>query len=195
MDSDVVILVFDGFADWEPAYALTGLRRWGHLSIKTTSYQLHPVMSMGGIRIIPDCRLSDIDPSKVRLFILPGGDSWQESPPSSELISIVHELELHKVPIAGICGATIAMARIGLFYNRRHTSNGHKYLLKYVPDYQTADKYVDSLAVRDQNVISASGLGAVEFAKEIFAELGIFGEDDLRIFEEMYRHGRVLADQ
>lgn len=31
----IAVLVFDGFADWEPAFALTGLRRWGKREVIT----------------------------------------------------------------------------------------------------------------------------------------------------------------
>src|SRR6185312_89886 len=38
MSRRVAILVFDGFADWEPAYALTGLRRWGGRSVTSVGF-------------------------------------------------------------------------------------------------------------------------------------------------------------
>jgi hypothetical protein len=45
-------------------------------------------------------------------------------------------------------------------------------------------------AVTDRGVISASGIGAVEFAREIFAALHVLSADDLRLFVQMYRNGR-----
>jgi len=151
------------------------------------------VTSMGGLRVLPDLALADLVPEQTRLFIIPGGDMWLEAEPPQQFLNVLRALETDSVPIAAICAATTVLARAGLFRGRRHTSNGRAFLNQHAPGYETAALYVDALAVRDRGVISANGLGAVEFAKEIFAELGVFGEADLRQFEEMYRHGRDPA--
>ena len=52
------------------------------------------------------------------------------------------------------------------------------------PGYAGAEGYVESLAVRDRGLITASGLGALEFAREIFEELGVFTPEER---EEWYR--------
>ena len=186
----VAVLIFDGFADWEPAFALTGLRRWGKVPVVAVGYHAGPVTSMGGLRVLPDLALPDLVPDQTRLLLLPGGDAWLEADPPEQLRSHLLAFETHGVPIAGICGATVALAKAGLFRNRRHTSNGRSFLAQYAPGYRSPQSYVDAFAVRDHGIISASGLGAVEFAREIFAELGVFGEGDLQLFEDMYRHGR-----
>jgi putative intracellular protease/amidase len=186
----IALLVFDGFADWEPAFALTGLRRWGRREVVTVGYNETPVTSMGGLRLMPDRALRDLSVDDTQLLILPGGDQWLEDYPRQEIDRLLRSFESHGVTIAGICAGTTALARAGLFHGRRHTSNGKAFLLKHVPGYETQDLYVETLAARDHGVISASGLGAVEFAREIFAELGVLGEDDLRLYEQMYRYGR-----
>lgn len=48
---DIHVLVFDGFADWEPAYALAELRRTGERDVVVLGFDGSPVMSMGGLRI------------------------------------------------------------------------------------------------------------------------------------------------
>ncbi len=186
----IAVLIFDGFADWEPAFALTGLRRWGKREVVTVGYNKHVVKSMGGLRVMPDRLLRDLTADDTLLLILPGGDQWLESYPSREVEEVLTTFEARGITIAGICAATTALARAGLFQERRHTSNGKEFLLKHAPGYQTSDLYVDTLAIRDRGVISANGLGAIEFAREIFAELGVFNEADLKIYEEMYRYGR-----
>lgn len=191
----VAVLVFDGFADWEPAFALTGLRRWGKQTVVTFGYDRAPITSMGGLRVAPDRALGELAPATTRLLLLPGGDVWQERYPAEQLHPLLATLAADGVPIAAICGATIALARAGLLRGRRHTSNGPAFLREHAPGYETPALYVDALAVRDRGVISANGLGAVEFAREIFAELGVFGEADLRRYEDMYRHGRAASGQ
>lgn len=188
-DTHVAILVFDGFADWEPAFALAGVRRWSKVPVMAYGYSTHAVTSMGGLRVLPDHSIADIAVSQTRLFILPGGDAWLTEYPQPLVHSLLGALFAGAVPVAGICSATVALARAGLFANRAHTSNGFQFISEHAPGYHDPSLYQGALAVRDRGVISASGLGAVEFAREIFAELGIFGEEDLRLYERMYRNG------
>ena len=185
----VAMLVFDGFADWEPSYALTGLRRWGGRTVVTAGYDLRPVTSMGGLRVVPDHAVADLSPRDTELLILPGGDVWEAGYPADVLHPVIDRMRAAGVPVAAICGATIAAARAGLFRGRRHTSNGRAFLRQHAPAAANDDDYIDVLAVRDNGVISASGLGAVEFAAEIFAELGVFSAEEIRQFTEMYRRG------
>jgi len=180
------VLVFEGFADWEPSYALTGLRRWGKRSVTTYGYSLSPITSMGGLRVTPDRVLEDLDGPD--LLLIPGGDAWAEGYPADRLHPILHDLAVNSIPIAGICGATIALARAGLFRDRRHTSNGREFLATHAPGYETPSMYVDTArAVADRGIISASGLGAVEFAAEIFTTLRALPDEAIAQFRAMYR--------
>ena len=43
----VYVLVFDGFADWEPAHALPVLRREGCYKVECVGFTVMPVASMG----------------------------------------------------------------------------------------------------------------------------------------------------
>jgi putative intracellular protease/amidase len=179
------VLVFEGFADWEPAYALTGLRQWGRHSVTTYGYDLSPVRSMGGLTVVPDRALEDLD--GVEMLLLPGGNMWEQGYPADRLEPVLHRLVAESIPVAGICAATVALARAGLFRDRRHTSNGRDFLRHYAPGYETPDGYVDQLAVADRGIISASGLGAVEFAVEIFTTLRAFSDETIAQFRTMYR--------
>jgi hypothetical protein len=46
--SAIHVLIFDGFADWEPAHALAELRRSGKRDVVTVGFDSKPVLSMGG---------------------------------------------------------------------------------------------------------------------------------------------------
>jgi putative intracellular protease/amidase len=187
----VHVLVFDGFADWEPAFALAELRRSGGLEVVTVGFERAPIRSMGGLRVVPDMALADVDPASVRLLLLPGGDSWEGAYPHTELETLLHALRRSQVPVAGICGATLALARAGLLDDRNHTSNELAYLERMVPQYAGAARYVDALAVRDDGLITASGLGAMEFAREIFEELEVFSAADRPIWYHLFKHGAL----
>jgi transcriptional regulator GlxA family with amidase domain len=82
------------------------------------------------------------------------------------------------------------LARAGLLDDHTHTSNEQEYLEKSAPEYRGAPRYVDALAVRDRGLITASGLGPVDFAREIFEELQVFTEADRPVWYHLFKHGR-----
>ena len=174
----VHVLVFEGYAEWEPALALAELRRWGGVEVVSVGFDDWPVTSMGGLRVLPDRALwellADVAPGDVRLFLLPGGTLWEEERyPRAELEAVLHRLAAAGVPIAAICGATTALARAGLLADRAHTSNLREYLPWHVPEYGGAARYVEAPAVRDGGVITAGGYALVEFARAILEELDV----------------------
>ena len=154
------------------------LRRSGGFEVMTVGFAKSPVRSMGGLRVAPDRSLAELAPAVVRLLLLPGGDLWEGDYPRPAIERLLTALHDAGVPIAAICGATIAAARAGLLNDRAHTSNEREYLERFAPEYTGVEQYVEALAVRDRGVITASGLGAIEFAREIFEELGVFSETD-----------------
>jgi putative intracellular protease/amidase len=187
----VHVLVFDGFADWEPAHALAELRRSGKRSVVAVGFDAKPVTSMGGLRVAPDKKLRDVRASDVEILIIPGGDLWEGSYPEADLNSVLTDLVAAKVPIAAICGATLAIARAGLLNDRRHTSNMPGYIAERVPPYYGAAFYEPVPAVNDKGIITASGLAPIEFAREIFKQLRVFSPADEDLWFDMFKHGRL----
>ena len=186
-DKAVFLLVFEGFADWEPSHAVAELRRSGHYRVESVGLTPGPIRSMGGISVLPSKGLSEVDVADVAVFIIPGGDRWENMPVEAELVALLERLDAQGVPIAAICGATVAIARIGLLRGRRHTSNGLDYLRAQVANYGEAHHYVEAPAVRDRKLITASGLGDVEFAREIFEELEVLTAADRELWAQMFR--------
>jgi putative intracellular protease/amidase len=187
----VYLLVVEGFADWEPAHAVAELRRQGHYRVETVGLTRNPVESMGGIRVMPSKSVDEIDLADVAVLILPGGDRWENAPIEQEIEQLVKRLDAQEVPIAAICGATVAVAKIGILRGRRHTSNGLDYLQAHAPGYTEAHNYVDEPAVRDRGLITASGLGDVEFARELFEELDVLSADDRVLWARIFRSARL----
>ena len=187
----VYLLVVEGFADWEPAHAVAELRRHGHYRVESVGLTSAAVRSMGGITVLPSKTVSEVDPSDVAVFILPGGDRWENAPVESELERLLRQLDACNVPIAAICGATVAIARIGLLRGRRHTSNGLDYLRSHVSGYSDADKYVNAPAVRDRKLITASGLGDVEFARELLEELEVLSRQERSLWAQIFRSAKL----
>ena len=186
------VVVFDGFADWEPAHALAELRRWGKRAVRVVGFASSPVISMGGLTVYPDVVLEDVEVDDVELLILPGGDMWERSTyPRTALESLITRLVATETPVAAICGATLALGRARVLDERQHTSNMRDYLSVHVPEYSGGSHYVEAPAVRDRHVITASGLAPVDFAREIFAELQIFSASDAALWYAMFKEGRL----
>ena len=190
-DRAVHVIVFEGFADWEPAHALAELRRYGKRQVLSVGFTVAPVVSMGGLRITPDTTLDAVAPPEVELLILPGGDMWQGDEYDAAAISaLVRELLDADTPVAAICAATVPLARAGILDDRRHTSNAPEYLTKFAPAYRGLDHYVTELAVRDRHLVTASGLGSVDFAREIFAELDVFPPEQREMWFDLFKHAK-----
>ena len=187
----VYVLLVPGFADWEPAHALAELRRHGGYRVEVVGLTMAPVESMGGLTVQPKRALADVDLTDVAVFILPGGDRWESAAMEPELAAFLHRLEAAQIPLAAICGATVAITRAGLLRGRRHTSNGRDYLEHHVPGYEGAADYVDAPAVRDRGLITASGLADVEFAAELMQELDVLSDKERRLWVELFRGGRL----
>lgn len=188
----IYVLVFDGFADWEPAHALAELRRWGKRTIRTVGFTSAPVVSMGGMRVLPDVELTAVEADGVELLIVPGGDLWQSGDyPRVALEALITSLLAVDRPIAAICAGTLVLARAHVLDDRRHTSNMGSYLPKYAPEYAGAENYVAAPAVTDRHVITASGLASVDFARAIFAELGILSAENQALWFDMFKHGKL----
>ena len=187
----VYLLIVDGFADWEAAHAIAELRRHGRYRVETVGLSPSPVQSMGGMAVLPTKTLSEVDASDVAVFILPGGDRWEREPIEPALETFLAKLDARGVPIAAICAATTVIARVGLLRGRRHTSNGLEYLRAKVPGYADDAAYVDAPAVRDRKLITASGLGDVEFARELFEELDVLTPPQRAFWARMFRSATI----
>ena len=188
----VHILVFDGMADWEPGHALAELRRWGKRDVVAVGFDRTPIRTMGGLAIVPDTTLGEVSAGSVELLILPGGDMWEGGAyPRGRLEQLVRDLLDAGKPVAAICGATLGVGRAGVLDDRKHTSTIRADLTQHVPEYRGQSNYMEAPAVRDRHLITATGLAPVDFAREIFAELGIFSPSDEQVWFDMYKHGRL----
>jgi hypothetical protein len=84
----------------------------------------------------------------------------------------------------------LALAFAGLLDTRRHTGSYAGHIETYVPDYAGGAHYAaDALAVSEDRVITASGVGHVEFAREVIGALGLYDERDREIWYRLFKHG------
>ena len=174
------VAVYDGWADWEAGYALAHLASGDWRSdgerydVVTVGETNRPIRTKGGLTLHPDMILDDLDPTQSAMLILPGGDSWMAGANHGFVAMAGRFLELG-VPVAAICGATVGLAASGLLNDRDHTSNAPQML--QVGAYSGQDHYQQQLAVTDRNLVTASGVAPVEFARAIFDQLAFYSEE------------------
>lgn len=188
MRDTVYFLAFDGFADWHAAQALCEIRRPGDWRLQTVGFSLQPVLSMGGLRVLPELTLEQLEPRRAALFILPGGHLWERGH-GEEAVDAARRVHAAGAPVAAVDSGVLALARAGLLDGRRHTGNWPGHVGTYVPGYAGADQYDPNvLAVSDGGVITASQLGSVEFAREVIRTLDLYNPSDREHWYRMYKH-------
>lgn len=97
---------------------------------------------------------------------------------STYLEKIGEALKLGTI-VAAICGATEGLANIGYLDSRKHTSNSLEYIKMVCPHYKGEKFYEMGPAVSDENLVTASGVAPLEFAKEVLKILDVFAPDTL----------------
>jgi putative intracellular protease/amidase len=181
------LAVYDTLADWEVGHLLAELRTgrftgtpW---SVVTVAESREPITTMGGIRILPDLTLDELDPAASGLLILPGADLWDQGAGDRFAAAAARFLEAG-VPVAAICGATAGLARAGILDRRRHTSAAAEYLA--ATGYAGGDRYVDARAVVDGDVVTAGPDSPVQFATATLGRLGLASERTLVAYEDVF---------
>jgi putative intracellular protease/amidase len=177
MSRNVHLAVYDTLADWEIGFATAHLNSgvWSkdpdRFRVVTVGETLAPVTTMGGLTIRPDLAVTELDPAESAMLILPGADSWLTGR-NREFVSAAASFLDAGVPVAAICGATAGLAGAGLLDDRDHTSNAREFL--EATGYGGGERFRYEGAVTDGDVITASGTAPVEFARAIFARLGLY---------------------
>jgi putative intracellular protease/amidase len=188
----VYLYIFDTMADWEAAYVIAELntgrffsRDARRFSVKTIGLTHAGVVTMGGLRIVPDMTIEECSVENAGLLILPGGETWLEDR-HVPILEKAHEFLAANVCVAAICGATAALANAGFFNDRRHTSNALGYLKAVCPGYTGEAYYVNEPAVTDGALVTASGIAPLEFAYQIFHKLKVFTPQALDAWYQLY---------
>jgi putative intracellular protease/amidase len=177
MSKPVHVYVFNTFADWEAAFAMAGInspdmqREPGRYVIRTFSPDGKDVTSIGGLRVHPDMAMADVRPEESAMLILPGGESWDQGA-NTEAVDLAKKFLAADVPVAAICGATLGLAKGGVFTSRQHTSNAPEYLA--ASGYRGKSHYRKKAVVVDGPLITAGSMASLEFARAIFEKLEVY---------------------
>ena len=188
------LAVYDELADWEVGHLLAELRsgRFTHekFVITTVGASRDPVTTMGGIRIVPDIPLAELDPAASDLLILAGATMWDAGKGEAFAQAAARFLDAG-VPVAASCGATAGLARAGLLDHRKHTSAARDYLA--ATHYRGGDHYVDARAVTDGDLITAGPQSPVQFAAATLVRLGLFDDRTRDAYEGVFHRADPSA--
>lgn len=195
--STIYVYVMDTLADWELGHVTAELnsRRFfkegaPDIAVKTVSYSKEPITTMGGMTVVPDCVIADIEIAEANVLLLPGSNTWNDQKhypileKASEFLSI-------GAMVGAICGATAALANFGLLDERPHTSNGPGFLEMVAPSYKGQDHYRDEPSVVGDNLITASSTGGLLWAKQIIEQLGVFEATTLDAWYNYFSTGEA----
>ena len=192
----VHLAVYDTMADWEPGHAIAHInsQQWqrspGRFQVRTVAETREPITTMGGLRIVPDVTVAELEPESSAMLILAGDHRWGEGGNGAFAAKAAQFLRAG-TPVAAICGATLGLARAGVLDEYGHTSNAARYL--QATGYHGGDRYRDEPAVTDRGLITAGGTDPIDFARHIFAKLGLYTSDVLDAWYRLYHDGDASA--
>jgi putative intracellular protease/amidase len=188
------VALYDTFADWELGHLLaelhTGRFTGTRFDVVTVAESRDPITTMGGVRMVPDALLADLDPADSDILVLAGAELWDAGGGAAFAAAAGRFLDAG-VPVAAICGATAGLARAGLLDERRHTSAAAEYLA--VTGYAGGDRYVDERAVVDGDLITAGPQSPVQFATAVLHRLGLASDRTLEAYEALFHGGDPAA--
>lgn len=191
----IYVYVLDTLADWEIGYVTAELNSGRffkkdapRVSLKTVSYSKEPIKTMGGMTIIPDSLIHEITADKNSMLLLPGANTWND-PKHGPILEKARELLANGATVGAICGATAALANLGVLDNRPHASNGPGFLEMFCPNYKGQSFYVDKPSVSDNNLITAGSSGGLLWAKQIIEHAGVFQSNTLESWYDYFSTG------
>ncbi len=192
MKKEVLVFIFNGYADWESAYVCAELNTpETAYTVKTIGLDREPKTSMGGFRVLPDYTVNDFPPD-FSMLILPGGYAWMEQL-NNAVLPVVQYAVKKQIPVGAICNAVNFMAENGFLDQIRHSGNTLEFMKLQAPHYQGEPNFLPKQAVCDSGIITANGSAALEFAREILLLLKVKSENDVIKWYNENRHGLYPA--
>ncbi|CBZ02600.1 glutamine amidotransferase [Clostridium botulinum] len=195
MKKIIYLYILESMAEWEVGYILQAISMESMLKkqnrefvIKTVSTSKNPIKTIGGLTITSDCLLDEMDEDNMVALLLPGAESWNSEENNQILEKALSYID-RGILVGAICGATLALADLKVLDKFKHTSNSLDYLILFSKQYSGKELYVNSPAVVDCNLITASSAGGLLWAKRIIQYLDVFSCDIIESWYNYYSTG------
>ena len=196
MKQKVLFVLLNEYTDWEGAFLSTALHvgviPGGEIKyeVHTVAPTLDTIRSIGGFRTLSDYSFDNM-PKDYAALVLIGGKSWDSS--EAELVAPLVQEALDNGKIVGaICNGASFLCSHGFLNNVKHTGNGLDQLKKWGGEKYTNEAgYVETQAVSDKNIVTANGVGHLEFTREMLLLLKANTTENIASWYDFYKNGFV----
>ena len=178
MKTHIIFFVFNEFDEASCASALAEVRAvYDDMIIRVLAIDLAPVISKGGLTIMPELDfqpehdLDDIDPLTTALLLLPDGTAWEDKR-NRQIEPLIRHCLYHRIPVAAVGAATIALADLGILNRVKHTSDHPEYLKCFSPVYDGEKLFSNERCTFDAHVVTASSQAGTEFCDHVLHVIG-----------------------
>ena len=158
--------------------------------VKFVGVSKEPIKTIGGMTVFPDCALSEVNDDDIAALVLPGADTWQDDE-QGEVLRLAERMLNKGVIAAAICGAVLGLADMGLLDSRKHTANAFDFLTEMSKNYKGKQYYVNELAFKDGNLVTASSAGSLLWARYILEALNIFSPKTIEAWYNCFLTGNA----
>ncbi|MBX4775416.1 glutamine amidotransferase [Klebsiella sp. CVUAS 10191.3] len=190
---EVLFVLIEEYADWEFALLAPGLRRgfgiWEpQYDVRTVAADAGPVMSIGGVRCLPDYTFETIPDDYAALVLVGSMNWWGEE--ARRVVPLVEQAQARQIVVGAICDASAFLGAHGFLNDVDHTSNGLAYLQNRAgPAYSGAARYRSVPSVRDGNLVTANGVGFVDFTCNMLAALNATQAGEIEAMRAAFTSG------
>ncbi|MBB1540251.1 MAG: glutamine amidotransferase [Bacteroidia bacterium] len=196
MRKKVLFIILNEYTDWEGAFLSTALHvgviPGGEIKyeVHTVAPTLDTIRSIGGFRTLSDYSFDNM-PKDYAALVLIGGNSWDSS--EAELVAPLVQEALDNGKIVGaICNGASFLCSHGFLNNVKHTGNGLDQLKHWGGDKYTNEAgYIEAQAVSDKNIVTANGVGHLEFTREMLLSLKANTPEQIAQWYDFYKNGFV----
>ncbi|MBN6889497.1 DJ-1/PfpI family protein [Cytobacillus horneckiae] len=168
----VLFLAYPEFADFEIGHVLFLLRKIGKAEIVTSTVTGEAVTSLGGLKVMADCSVAEVDVTQFNLILVSGGDGIAEVLENETVSALLQSAVNHSILIASICASALLLGKAGVLHGGSFTCLTHTYE-KNIELFAGANYTGEDIAVW-HHVITAKGTAFAEFAVETCNQLGMF---------------------
>jgi putative intracellular protease/amidase len=173
----ILCFIYEGFADFEIILTCSILNETDDYEVIYIAYDKSPVISAGGIKIVPNKTVSEITQTKnIAGIIIPGGSLRILKPEFEEL---VRKLNIEEKVIAAICAGPEFLAKMGILNGKNYTTSkeAQQYEESNLIDPFPRDTFIDARMIQDGNIITAKGFAFTDFAIQIWDWFNLYEYD------------------
>ena len=170
MKQKVIFILLNEYTDWEGAFLSTAL----HVGVVpgseikyevcTVAPTLDAVRSIGGLRTLPDYSFTPL---------------------------VREAMDKGKI-VGAICNGVSFLCSHGFLNDVKHTGNGLDQLKQWGGEkYTNEAEYVEAQAISDKNIVTANGVGHLEFTREMLLLLKANTPEKIAGWYDFYKNGFV----